>query len=778
MGMQQRGGWTGTSGVRLGLGLATLLFSGASAEPLGAQTRGSQGLDAITWLSRSSHVVVPQARGFSFERDRSPIQIESVDARVKIVERAAATTLEIALRNPAGRDAEAVLLLPVPDGAAVGSFLFEGAAAEPTAELLPADLARRTYDEIVARIKDPALLEFAGYGLIRSSVFPVPAGGTQRVRITYEHLLDASGERIDYVLPRSESLAAQVPWNVSVEISAATPISMVYSPSHDYDTLRRDPRHLELVVRDACVRDPGPFLLSILLERDGLSASLVAYPDPEVGGGYFLLMAGLPVSHEEATKRIPREVTLVLDRSGSMAGEKLDQALAAARQVIEGLDDGEAFNVIDYSSQVAMFAPQPVIKDRESIERVRAYLASIRAQGGTNIHDALVEALRQEPNPGMLSLVLFLTDGLPTVGNTSEVAIRARLEEGNAHGRRVFTFGVGNDVNVPLLDRLSDATRATSTFVLPGEDVEVKVAAVFRRLHGPVLAGLALGTRDEGGGVTTRAVRELMPERLPDLFEGDQLLVLGQYREEGPLRFTVSGNYLGTPRSFEFSFGLAQASTRNAFVPRLWATRKIAALIDEIRQAGAAAAGAAVPGGAPLLADPRYKELAEEILRLSSRFGVLSEYTAFLAREGTDLGDWNALQVACDDNLERRAVWTRYGAGAVNQGRNFNANKLQAKLAYDNRFWNESNEVETIGGVQQLADRCFFQRGGDWIDGRLVGAEIDDEALEVIEFGSARHKELVSALVDEGRQGVLSLPGRILLRHADANVLVENGVGR
>jgi Ca-activated chloride channel family protein len=740
---------------------------------------GQGPLDESLWLRSTSHVVVPQARrALAFDRNRSVIHVESVRARVKIVERAAATTLEITLRNPAASQAEAVLLLPVPDGAAVGSFVFEGAAREPTAQLLPREQARRVYDDIVARTKDPALLEFAGYRLIRSSIFPVPAGGTQRIRITYDHLLPSDGQRIDYALPRSESLAARVPWDVSVDISAATPISMVYSPSHDLDIARRDGRNLHLDVREECVRDPGPFLLSILLERDGLSASLVAYPDPEVGGGYFLLMAGLPVSHDDTARKIPREVTLVLDRSGSMAGEKLDQALAAARQVIEGLADGEAFNIIDYSSQVAMFAPRPVPKSRESTERARVYLASIRAQGGTNIHDALVEALRQEPSPGKLPLVLFLTDGLPTVGNTSEVAIRERVEQSNAHGRRLFTFGVGNDVNVPLLDRLSDGTRATSTYVLPGEDVEVKVAAVFRRLHGPILADITLQTRGSDGVVTTRAVRELMPVRLPDLFEGDQLVVLGQYREEGPLHFSISGNFMGSPRTFEFSFELAQASTRNAFVPRLWATRKIATLVDEIRQAGATAAGGPLPGGSSIFTDPRFGELAEEILRLSSRFGVLSEYTAFLAREGTDLGDWDTLQAACDDNLQRRAVRTRYGAGAVNQGRNFNAGKLQAKLAYDNRFWNESNEAETVSGVQQLADRCFFQRADGWIDGRLVGAEVDEDALEVIEFGSARHMELISALVDEGRQGLLSLPGRILLRHEGANVLIENGVGR
>ncbi|MCA8967957.1 MAG: VWA domain-containing protein, partial [Planctomycetes bacterium] len=196
-------------------------------------------------------------------------------------------------------------------------------------------------------------------------------------------------------------------------------------------------------------------------------------------------------------------------------------------------------------SQVATFAAGPVRRTRESVLAARAYLAAIRPTGGTNVHDALLEALRQPHTEGTLPIVLFLTDGLPTVGRTSEVEIREMVAKANVAGRRIFTFGVGNDVNVPLLDRISDATRATATYVLPDEDVELKVAKVFRRLYGPVLADVELEVVGPDGAVDTRRVRELMPERVPDLFEGDQLVLLGQYRGEEPLRFRLSGNFLG-----------------------------------------------------------------------------------------------------------------------------------------------------------------------------------------------------------------------------------------
>ncbi len=746
----------------------TILALALLAPPLAAQ----QPTPAFDW-THASHVVVPQAHGWSFDRARQPIRIENVTAHVEVVAQTARTTLDVYLSNPGRARAEAVLLMPVPDGAAVSGFDFGGTGSEPSARLLPRDEARRTYDEIVRRIKDPALLEFAGYNLIRSSIFPVEPGGSQRVRLVYEHVLASDADRVDYVLPRSESLAAQARWDVTVEVRSKTPISMVYSPSHDLLTVLREPKRVVVRTTPQSGSNPGPFRFSYLLEREGVSASLVAYPDPEVGGGYFLLMAGLPAELGDAAARQKREVTIVLDRSGSMAGAKMDQAKAAARQVIEGLADGERFNVIDYSSQVASFAARPVAKSRETVLAARKYLDSLLPSGGTNIHDALLEALRHEPGAGALPIVLFLTDGLPTVGRTSEVDIRSMVDKGNAHGRRIFTFGVGNDVNVPLLDRLSDATRATSTYVLPEEDVELKVAQVFRRLWGPVLADLELEALDEHGQASTRLVRELMPARLPDLFDGDQLVVLGQYREERPLEFRLRGSFLGKPRTFAFRFDLKSATTRNAFVPRLWATRKIAFLIDQIRQAGAAAGGQPFTVGQNVLRDPRFKELSEEILRLSTKFGVLSEYTAFLATEGTDLASWRNLQAACDDNLEQRAVRTRSGEAAVNQGRNFNDQKLKGWTDYGNSFWNAENEREEVAGVQLMCDRAFLKRGAQWIDTRLVG-KAEQAPQRVVTLGSPEHAEMLAGLVAEGRQGLLSLPGEILMEYRGQNVLVRN----
>jgi Ca-activated chloride channel family protein len=715
-------------------------------------------------------------------------QITHVAAAINILEQTASTTLDISLRNPSGQMIEGVLLLPVPDGAAVSGFDFQGHSAEPTAKVLSREEARRLYDAIVQQVRDPALLEFAGYNLVRSSVFPIPAGGTQKVRLTYEHLLSSDGDRIDYALPRSESLdrgRGRAPWSISVNITSKHPISTVYSPSHAIITERIAPERVKVSLTDRSRMNPGPFLLSTLLERgEAVSASLFAYPDPKLGspsggGGYFLLMAGLPASIDEAAKTVKREVTIVLDRSGSMAGAKMDQARAAALQIVEGLADGEAFNIIDYSTTVSSFAAAPVLKTRENLLEARQYIDSIRTAGGTNIHDALLEALRANPTHGMLPIVLFLTDGLPTVGQTNEVAIRELVEKGNTHHRRIFSFGVGNDVNVPLLDRIADMTRAMATYVLPQEDVEVKVGQVFKRLYGPVLADIQLQTIGPNGDAQTRLVRELIPSSIPDLFEGDQLIVLGQYHTNRPVTFKLTGNFLGQPREFTYQFDFDGATTRNAFVPRLWASRRIAYLVDQIRQMGAAIPGQPVASNPAIMSDPRVKELVDEILRLSTEFGILTEYTSFLATEGTNLTNWRAIEEACNDNLERRAVQSRAGAAAVNQGMNFNAQKSQQELNYGNRYVDADQREVSYTSVQQVCDRAFFQRGNQWIDGRTIipGSNAPQETTPdvVIDYGTPEHLALVHKLAAQNRQAVLALDGDILLQDEGRTILVRNG---
>ncbi|MCZ6572974.1 MAG: hypothetical protein O7C98_07380, partial [Planctomycetota bacterium] len=392
------------------------------------------------------------------------------------------------------------------------------------------------------------------------------------------------------------------------------------------------------------------------------------------------------------------------------------------------------------------------------------FLEGIQAQGGTNIHDALLEALRPEPAPGKLPLVLFLTDGLPTVGETSEVAIRKLVQEHNPHERRVFTCGVGVDVNTPLLESVALRSRATSTFILPKEDVELKVARIFERLKGPVLVNAVLGSP-----WPRSPIHSLMPVEIPDLFEGDQLVLLGRYRGKRPVPLTLRGNFRGHNRVFEFAFDPRKASTKNAFVPRLWASRRIAMLVDAIREAGAA------PGqnAAAVAKDPKLKELVHEIVRLSTEHGILTEYTAFLALEGTDLTQREELVQHAGRQLDERAVSCRRGWGSVNQSLNSNQMRGQKRLNRRNVYWTSSMERAEPSAVQQVNDRAFFRRGGTWIDSRITHLKKDERTTREIRFGSPEWAALARKLASQNRQGSISLRGDILLQVDGEIVLVK-----
>ncbi|MEQ8316083.1 MAG: VIT and VWA domain-containing protein [Phycisphaerales bacterium] len=766
-------------------GLLALALAATAALPGNATAQLSEEIDRP-----AVNIVVPQRRVWIQGEPRSQIEIKSVQVSAKATGQAASTTIRMTLHNHGGSQAEAQVLLPVPDGAAIGQFVLEGLGEQGIAKIMPADEARAIYNRIVASMRDPALLEFVGTSLVRSSVFPVPANGEQTVSMTYDHTLEADGDRIEYVLPRSAELMLQgAPWSFVMDVNGARPIATVYSPTHDIATETPSATSVKVSVSpEAFSGTPGPLRVGWLrepLESGMLASSFVAYPDGD-GGGYFMLVAGPPALPDDGDREpVKREVTLVIDKSGSMRGEKIVQAREAAIQVISGLNEGEYFNVIAYSDTINKLSAEAVEKTTQSEAEAIAFIEAITAVGGTNIHDALMSAVRTEPAEGVLPMVIFLTDGLPTVGVTQESAIREAVAKSNKHERRVFGFGVGYDVNAPLLTAVSRETRGAPTFVLPQESVEAKVGQVFRRLTGPVLASPTL-TPSEAA-----SVKDMLPGELPDIFEGDQLVVLGRYTDEDEnLTFTLAGEGAEGERSFQMTFDPSRASVEHAFVPRLWAQRRIAQLVDAVRQAGA--------DGKAELGD----ELISEIVALSTRWGILTEYTSFLAIEaGIEVGDQVAtFEPAADREgvtrlgvqMQRAAarpsqpaeeamlyslssvIDERTGVGAVQQDA-VNQRAMAAKNVVANRMRTAGGAEVILTGMRQVGDQTLFARGGQWVDSSLLEAVEANNADvdETVEFASERYFELANELASERRQGVLALGRDVLLNRGGKVILVQ-----
>jgi Ca-activated chloride channel family protein len=493
-----------------------------------------------------------------------------------------------------------------------------------------------------------------------------------------------------------------------------------------------------------------------MTEKKGVTASIFSYPDPKVGGGYFLLLAAVPERSKETESAIKREVTLVIDRSGSMRGKKLVQVKEAALQVIAGLKMGESFNIILYSNNVESFSSGPIVKTKSTEAKAEKYIEGITAMGGTNIAAALSKALAQSPVKGTLPIVLFLTDGIATVGQTSEVEIGKIITKSNPYERRVFTFGVGVDVNAPLLEKIAAKSKAKAEFILPDEDVEVKVGKVFRRLCGPALANAKLEVLGADGKPAVGRTRDVVPDSIGDLFAGDQLIVLGQYVGTEKMAFRLTGYDGVKNRKFKFNFNSAKADTRNGFVPRLWASRKIAELIEIVRQMGA---DSSIGKN-----DPKVKELTDEIIRLSTEFGILTEYTAFLAREGTDLHDMSSIRRQTGANLERRAMRSRSGKAGVNQSFNFKAMKSSGSLNYRNDFYDADMNRVSVANVQQINDRAYYRKNNRWVDSRLVNKkESEVKPDNVIEFGSDEFFKFTDRLAKQNRQGSIAVRGDVVL---------------
>lgn len=774
----------------------------------------------------SRNLVLPHQRSYAPDSTLVMPRIASIDANVTIDNATAVTELTFILEHPFSSDSRIAresreiltadipfsLLMPVPERATIlGTRMIDlrmmPSTAVPTdsglckavnekfasVEYSGAD-AVKAYHETARQVANPNLLEFLGNRFVRCGNFNLSLDRACSFTLVYEEPLTVNGSRTDYVLPRSESFAfRRVPWSITVRIASPRTIAGIYSSSHpisiEQTSLTRATVIAQAVTLDGARPDksdgsvdddstdepirrslePGSFRLSWLTGNE-LSASFISYSDEPGQEGYFLMMAGAPKLDVSTNEVVRREVILVIDRSGSMRGDKMEQVRQAALRILEELGDGEAFNIVDYADSVRQYSPQPVTKNRETLLQAKRYVQAIKDDGGTNIHDALVTALTQQPTRGYLPIVIFLTDGAPTIGVTPEAQIRDAVLKANDYGRRIYTFGVGYDVNAPLLDAIATVSKGTATFALPFDDVGEEITALFRRLNGPVFSDIELSVTRRDGSDASDLVADVLPAKINDVFDGDRIPLLGRYLADEPLVFTLHGRYLGAERSFAFTFDPARDRDPDApWVRRLWTGRKINEDVVRIAQAGAVSKDKRSADE-----EARMKDLVKRIVRLSTANGIITEYTDYLAHSTTNVEDVAELERMADAKLRHRAQENRIGKGAVNQALNINSASIRnARSNRTNAYLDENLQVVEITSVQQIHDLTFFRRRDRWVDARILDSARTDYPARTIVFGTPEYERLIEELIADRRQGVLALDGRILLRHNDEIVLIS-----
>ncbi len=720
--------------------------------------------------SEPDHVVVPQCRSYGFSRaGQFAISVTGVQAFVQMSHEATAeTTLIFELENRSSLPQSAELLVPAPDE--VKAELFQaGIVASLAGRMLDRSEATTLCGRIVVETNDPALMEFVETKLFHSDPFVLAPQATATITACYRQPLEWLGNHVDYLLARTEFIGYQVPWEITVSIEASSPLSTIYSPSHNLDIQNDGDRRASVTALAETSTKAGPFRLYYLLEDpQGLTATALIYPSQSFDGGYFAFLAGLPRDVPDDGHDIKRELTLVLDRSGSMQGVKIEQVKQAAREVISGLATGETFNLITYNDTIDTLSDQPLQKNTATMQAAFTYLDSISAQGSTNLYGALETALEQEPTQGFLPLILFLTDGLPTTGQTSEIKIRDLVLSSNPYKRRVYTLGVGYDLNAPLLDGLAEYSLARSIFLTPEDDVQIAIRQVFSSMSRPLFTDLGIRSVSMEGASEAQRTYNVLPFTIPDLFQGDQAVLIGQYVGQDPFLLEIQGNYRNAVTSFSCPVIPQLGSQSQGFVPRLWAGRVTAQIINEIRQLGA---------------DPeltrnngRLWDLSTAMVDMSLRWGILTEYTSFFGDGTVDLVDYGDLLYSGWTDLYDRAVRSREGMPAVNQSLNLNILKYQKVLNRDNLYLDRNmNEVRTTT-IQHINDLALYYYWGLWLDSELLLPPSDPDAeIETIEiqFGSPEFMELAQRLAGRGQQGCLSMPEDVGLWESDKVTFVR-----
>ena len=644
----------------------------------------------------------------------SPIVRVSSVVRTRIEGRVARVEVEEQFRNAGGALAEGSYLYPMPGEAVFSDFSLWMGETQLRGEMMNADQARGIYEEIVRRVRDPALLTLEGHGMIRARVFPIQPGETRRVVLRYTQVLQRAGDalRLRYAVGDRAFTAgrghldppAPVPtdaFRYTVTVPDADAYGTPYSPTHTV-TSRRIGGDLEITLDPNASGDVEIFLPL----RRGLVGTSVVTNAVAGEDGYFMLLIAPPASDDAAA--VPRDLSLVLDISGSMSGEKIEQAKAALRQALTMLSRSDRFRLVAFSTRVVPFRDDYARATPENVQAARQFLDRLVADGGTNIAGALDAVLGAASDAERLPVVVFVTDGNPTVGEQAPDRIAAAAA-GHIGRARIFTVGVGFDVNTYLLDRLAAEGHGSAEYVAPNANIETAMSELLGKIQHPALVNLRIA----GAPVT---LAQTYPASLPDLFYGEELVVFGRYRGTGTGPVVVTGERNGHTERFtaDAVFPATTISTGAAeggdFVPRLWASRRIGDLTRQIRLEGAS------------------PSLVQDVRDLGLRYGILTEYTSYLVQE--PMTAWSRPQPMPMAPALRGGA----GAAALQTGRDaFDRAQASAQLAgasnlaaADHAAKARMNELAVAGvtapgaagsrAIRRAGGRLFVQTDSGWTD--------------------------------------------------------------
>ncbi len=690
------------------------------------------------------------------------LAVKSQSFAAEVVDGVAVVKVDQTFHNSYAHQIEGTYMFPLAEDASVSGFSMFVDGREMKGEVLDRDDARRIYQDIVSKMRDPALLEYVGSRLYKARIFPIPPNGDVRVKLQYTQTLKIDAGLASLVLPLKADARTPEPaksTSVVVKIRSQAPIKNVFSSSHPVSVHRESDHEASVSYETSDTRSDEDFVMHYLLSDEDFGLAWLTYRDGSEDGYFMARIA--PKAKIDSDKVLAKDIAFVFDTSGSMSGEKIKQAQKALKFCLSHLNAEDRFNIVPFSHEARPFKNGLVAANSENVEEALQFVEKLEASGGTNINDALLESLKASPEDGGRPyMIAFMTDGQPTIGETEPKRILNHVKDANASRVRLFVFGVGDDVNTQLLDRLAEENHGTRQYVRPGEDLEIKVSNFYRKVADPVMSDLEI----EWGRLTAR---DVFPPRLPDLFSGGELVVVGRYDGSGSCAIELTGRRGETRERYVYERTAPERETKHGFLPRLWAIRKIGYLLDEIRLHG------------------ENEELKDEVVRLAKRFGIVTPYTAYLVTEdeklttregpnfahqvffarGMGAGESAALQSFVD------SAGTQVGTGVrARRGRASGEGAVMA--SEDMRALRHTSPAEVVellrkakgedgasrAAVEHVGGQTYYLVEGRWIDG-----EYDGKAeTRKVELYSDAYFDLMAKHAEVGK--VLALGERVVFR--------------
>jgi len=513
----------------------------------------------------------------------------------------ARTQLRQTFHNRSDNRVEGLYTLRAGPGTKADGFAYWNGEQKIVGEVFERGVARQVYQNVTRRRRDPGLLEETGEGVFSFAVSPIEPGERKRVEVSYGQWLTRHVSTVELHAPvtRADS-------DITVTIWDGRELRDIGSSTHQLDVQRLSSGRY-LVRSHSMKGDASEIILRYQVADKPWTPAGYAHRDKDQDA-YFTLTLAAPELPASAT--MAKDVTLVIDRSGSMAGEALRQARAACIDIVKRLRSDDRLNILlfDHTVEKLFAEPHPVSEAirRQAIE----YLEMMDDGGATDLAMALEQALATQATGNRPRVILFFTDG------RSDVPPVLTAMQNDKRDVRVFTVGFGDDVNKSLLARLAARKRGRFTFISSAANIEKEVSLLYRQIDAPVLVDVSL---EATGG----AISRVYPPTLPDLFVDDELRISGRLRASGPVTLTLRGKQAG--HAFARAVKLdGNGEIKRPWVARQWAGARVDDLLEEIDLGG---------GDRP--------EIQNEVVDLALAYNFATPFTAFLAIPASEL-DWQS----------------------------------------------------------------------------------------------------------------------------------------